>query len=685
MGDAGGRYRLGIDIGGTFTDFSLLDERTGELSSFKSPTVPGDPGRGVLDGLRTLLAERALDPGALDYLVHGTTIAINTVIQRNGASLGLLVTAGFGDVLEIQRLRLASPVNFTATRPLPLIPRYRVGEVTERILSDGTVDTTLDRGELLREATRLVEREGAEALVVSFINAYRTPAHEAEARKVLGERFPGLHVTCSHEVWPQIREYERTMVAILSAYVRPRVDQYLAELERELGAVGVRVPLYITKSNGGVTTARDARQATAETMLSGPASGVIGATHVCVRAGYRDLITFDMGGTSADIALVRDGQPVYSTDETVGDFPIVMPVVGVSSIGAGGGSIAWLDPVGVLKVGPRSAGADPGPACYGRGATEPALSDAFLLCGFLNPDNFVGGRLQLHPDQSARAMRPLGEALGLDVDATAEAVIEVATANMYAAFSNVLARHGLDPRDFALVAFGGAGPIEACFLAQEFHIPRVIVPPSPGTLCAQGAMMADVKSDYVKTIHRKLSTMSGKLLAAECAELSARATRWLAEEAPAVSESTIAHSAELRYVGQAFQIEVPIDPAWLEEPDTDRLRAAFHDRHDRLYAHADRAADVELIDLRATITGATPKPELKPVPSGRGPATPAGRRPIHYRKQRHDAAVYHRRDLMAGQHLDGPAVIEQEDTTTLVPAGFRASVDAFGNLVIEGT
>src|SRR5439155_1140301 len=276
-----GRYRLGIDIGGTFTDFSLLDEVTGELSSFKSPTVPDDPGRGVLDGLRALVTERGFDLQAIDYLVHGTTIAINTVIQRNGASLGLLVTAGFGDLLEIQRLRLASPVNFTATRPLPLIPRYRVGEVTERILSDGTVDTALDREELLREATRLVEREGAEALVVSFGNAYRTPAHEAEARKVLAERFPGLHVTCSHEV-----------------------------------------------------------------------------------------------------------RPVYSTDETVGDFPIVMPVVGVSSIGAGGGSIAWLDPVGVLKVGPRSAGADPGPACYGRGATEPALSDAFLLCGFLNPDNF---------------------------------------------------------------------------------------------------------------------------------------------------------------------------------------------------------------------------------------------------------------------------------------------------------
>ena len=341
-----GRYRIGIDIGGTFTDFSLLDETTGELSGFKSPTVPGDPGRGVLEGLRALSDERGLDLGEIGYLVHGTTIAVNTVIQRNGATLGLLATAGFGDVLEIQRLRLASPVNFTATRPAPLIPRYRVGEVAERILADGTVDTALDREELLREATRLVEREGAQALVVAFINAYRTPAHEAEARKVLAERFPGLAITCSHEVWPQIREYERTMVAVLSAYVRPRVERYLEDLERGLAAVGVRVPLYITKSNGGVTTARDARRATAETMLSGPASGVIGATAVCVAAGYRNLITFDMGGTSADVALVRDGRPVYSTDEIVGDFPIVMPVVGVSSIGAGGGSVAWLDPVG---------------------------------------------------------------------------------------------------------------------------------------------------------------------------------------------------------------------------------------------------------------------------------------------------------------------------------------------------
>ncbi len=675
-------YRLGIDIGGTFTDFSLLDEATGALVGFKWPTVPDDPARGVIEGLRALVAETRVAPADLGYLVHGTTIAINTVIQRNGATLGLLVTRGFGDVLEIQRLRLASPVNFTATRPVPLIPRYRVGEVSERILADGTVDTPLDREGLAAEARRLVEREGVEALVVAFLNAYRTPEHEAEARKLLAERHPDVPVTCSHEIWPQIREYERTIVTILNAYVRPRVVRYLERLEGELAATGVRVPLYITKSNGGVTTARDARQATAETLLSGPASGVIGASSVCGRAGYANLITLDMGGTSADIALVRDGQPVYSADEVVGDFPVVMPAVGVSSIGAGGGSVAWLDQVGVLKVGPRSAGADPGPACYGRGGREPTLSDAFLLCGFLNPANFVGGRLTLYPEAAAAALGPLAAALGFGVDEAAEAVVEVATANMYAAFSNVLARHGVDPRDFSLVAFGGAGPIEACFLAREFHIPRVIVPPSPGTLCALGAMSADVKSDYVKTLHRRLSATTGRMLADACAELEARARRWLAEDAPAVRESAVGYGAEMRYVGQAFEIVVPIDPAWLDDPDLARLRAAFHDRHERLYAHADRDADVELIDLRATVTGATPKPELSPVPRGTGPATPHARRPIHYRGCRYDAAVHHRRDLRAGQHLEGPAIVEQDDTTTLVPAGFRAEVDGLGHIVI---
>ena len=674
--------RLGIDIGGTFTDFSLLDDATGELVGLKSPTVPADPARGVLEGLRILLAERRVDPGDIAYLAHGSTIAINTVIQRNGARLGLLVTRGFGDVLELQRLRLPYPVTFTATRPAPLIPRHRVGEVTERILASGAVDTPLDTDGLLAEARRLVETEGAEGLVIAFLNAYRSPRHEAEAKALLAARHPAVPVTASHEVWPQIREYERTLVAILSAYVRPRVAGYLERLEAGLREVGVRAPLHITKSNGGVTTARDARRVTVETLLSGPASGVIGAAYVCRLAGYEDLLTLDMGGTSADIALVRGGQPGSSTEEVVGDFPIVMPAVGVSSIGAGGGSVAWLDAAGVLKVGPRSAGADPGPACYGRGGLEPTLSDAFLGCGFLDPDHFAGDRLPLDPEAAARAMEPLAAALGLDVGRTAEAIVEVATANMYAAVSGVLARYGVDPRDLSLVAFGGAGPIQACFLAREFHLARVIVPPSPGTLSALGALTADVRRDDVRTIHRRLGATSAADLAAAARDMAAQARRWLAEDAPPVPSSALAFTADLRYVGQAFQIEVPLDPAWLAEPGLGRLRDAFHDRHHRLYAHADRSADVELIDLRATVIGVTPKPSLRRPGRGSGTATPIGSRPTHYGGARHEAGVYRRRDLLAGHEVRGPALVEQDDTTTLVPAGFVANVDDWGNLVI---
>jgi N-methylhydantoinase A len=676
-------YRLGIDIGGTFTDFALLDEATGAVTGFKAPTVPADPARGVLDGLRALLAERGIDPGAIGYLAHGTTIAVNTIIERSGARLGLLVTRGFGDVLELQRLRLASPVNFLATRPAPLVPRERVGEVTERLLADGAADTPLDEAELLAEARRLIEGQGAEGLVIAFLHAYRDGRHERAARDALARAWPDVPVVCSHEVWPQIREYERTLVAVTTAYVRPRVVGYLDRLGRELRQAGVGAGLHVARSNGGVTTAAAARQAPAAILLSGPAAGVVGAAHVCGLAGYRDLIALDMGGTSADIALVRDGRPGYSTDETVGGLPVVLPAVGVSSIGAGGGSVAWVDGAGVLKVGPRSAGADPGPACYGRGGREPTVADAFLAGGLLGPDRFAGGRIRLDRGRALAALGPLAGSLGVSVDRAAEAVVEVAVAGMYAALSDVLARHAVDPRDMSLVAFGGAGPLVGCLLAGEFHVPRVLVPPAPGTLCALGALVADVRRDDVLTVHRRLDRLPAGDLRAACRELEARARRWLAGDAPPGAAVALAFAAELRYLGQAFQVEVPLDPAALPDGDLAPLAEAFHARHRALYAHADPAAPVELIDLRLTATAATPKPPLAaPAPAG-GPARPAGRRPVRYDRTAREAAVYRREDLGPGQRLDGPAVVEQDDTTTLVPGGWRAEVDPLGLLVIR--
>jgi N-methylhydantoinase A len=674
-------YRLGIDIGGTFTDFSLLDQSTGRLIGYKSPTIPADLAEGVAVGLREVARGEGIDLSEIEYFVHGTTIGLNTVIQRSGADLALLVTAGFRDILEIQRLRLADPVNFNATRPAPLIPRWRVFEIQERLLTDGSVDTPLDR-ESVERALRAAVAEGVDGVAVCLVNAYRNPAHEQAIRAIAAEVVPDLYVTCSHEVWPQIREYERAIVAILNAYIRPKLATYLDGLADRLREIGLRVEPYITKSNGGVMTARGARDATVETLLSGPASGVVGAIYAAKLSGYLDLLTLDMGGTSADIAIIRDGEAIYSRDEHVGDFPVIMPAVGVSSIGAGGGSVAWIDRSGLLKVGPRSAGADPGPACYGRGATEPALSDAFLVCGFLNPDNFVGGRIKLDDRLARAAIGPIAEQLGLSVDAAAEAIVEVSTANMYAEFSQVMARHGLDPRDFTLVAFGGAGPIEACFLAAEFHIPRVLVPLAPGTLCALGALSADVKNDYVKTVNLKLSRTSVDELRQHFAELRRRAEDWLATEGPSVLDRQIFHSADLRYEHQSYEIELPIDRSWLDAADTRPIVEAFYRLHEQLYAHADPTGQVELISVHVKVVGTTPKPTARPLPAGAGAATPSAHREIHYRGGRYRAAIYRRSHLLAEQTLDGPAVVEQDDATVLIPDGFVGHVDGYGNLLI---
>jgi N-methylhydantoinase A len=674
-------YRLGIDIGGTFTDFSLLDQHTGRLIGYKSPTVPADLAQGVATGLNELAQREGIDLTQIEYFVHGTTIGLNTVIQRAGADLALLVTAGFRDVLEIQRLRLADPVNFNATRPAPLIPRWRVFEIRERLLTDGSVDTPLDR-ESVEQALGAAVTEGVDGVAVCLVNAYRNSAHEQAIRAIAAEVVPDLYMTCSHEVWPQLREYERAIVTILNAYIRPKLATYLDGLAARLREISLRVEPYITKSNGGVMTARSARDATVETLLSGPASGVVGAIYAAQLSGYLNLLTLDMGGTSADIAIIRDGEALYSRDEHVGDFPVIMPAVGVSSIGAGGGSIAWIDQSGLLKVGPRSAGADPGPACYGRGATEPALSDAFLVCGFLNPNNFVGGRIKLDEGSAWAAIRPIADQLGLSIDAAAEAIVEVSTSNMYAEFSQVMARHGLDPRDFTLVAFGGAGPIQACFLAAEFHIPRVLVPLAPGTLCALGALSADVKNDYVKTVNLKLSRTGVDELREHFAELRRRAEAWLTNEGPSVLDRQIFYSADVRYEHQSYEIELAIDPDWLDAPDTGPIVEAFHRLHHQLYAHADPSGQIELINVHVKVIGTTPKPTARPLTTGSGAATPGSSREIHYRGGRYLAAVYQRSDLLADHTLSGPAVVEQDDATVLIPDGFVGHVDTCGNLVI---
>lgn len=679
-------YRIGIDIGGTFTDFAVHETETNRLIGLKVPTVPARPVDAIVAGLKLLVEEHAVAPDRVEYFVHGTTIAVNALIERKGARLGLLVTRGFRDILIIQRLRIPQPQYWYGNRPEPLIPRERVYEIDERIMADGSAGTALSQ-ESLRAALQQARADGVEGLVLCFLHAYRNPAHEKAARDFLQEEAPDLFTCCSHEVWPQMREYERAIVTIVNAYVMPPVSRYLGDLEQRLAQLGVPVRPYITRSNGGVMTARRARSSTAETLLSGPASGVIGAVRIAAQAGVRNFITLDVGGTSADVAIVEDGAPRTSLTEHVADFPIMMPVVGVSCIGAGGGSIASLDSAGVLRVGPQSAGADPGPACYGKGQQQPTVTDAFLYCGYLNPDTFAGGRIALHPALAQQALASLAPALGTDTGAVARGIIDIAIAGMFAELSNLAAKRGIDPREFTLVGFGGAGALLACHLAEEIGITQVLIPQAPGTLCALGALSADVASDFVRSVFLHMGN-DLSTVAAAYAQLEAEAREWFRTEAPAVKDHTLVLSADMRYVGQSFEVDVPLDIAWIARGDWQAVTDAFHAAHERVYSHTQPGAPVELIDLRLRIVGSTTKPPL-PAPGSVPAGTPA---PVAARRQLLESAAgpsdvpVHRRAELAGGHvMAGPALVDQDDTTVYLPPGWRGTVHASGSLLLENT
>ena len=676
------RYWLGIDIGGTFTDFSVFDTRTGALTGLKVPSTPHEFAAAVRTGLAQLASEHGIDPAEIGTVVHGTTIAVNTLIQRTGAALGLLVTDGFRDVLELQRLRLPNPFDLDGARPLPLIPRARVAEVRERMRANGSVDTPIDEVSARAAARRLAELE-VEGLVVSLLHSYRNPAHEQRVRAVAAEVAPALPVSLSSEVWAQAREYERTALAVLDAYVQPKVRRYLQGFEEALAACGVPAAPHVTKSNGGIMPVAAARTRTVTTLLSGPASGVIGAAYVAGQAGLSNVITLDVGGTSADMAVVEGSRPRWSTSEHVGGVPVMMPVVGVTAIGAGGGSIAWVDEVGVPKVGPQSTGAQPGPACYGRGGKDATLTDAFLVCGFLDPERFLGGRMRLHSRLADEAVARFAGPLGATPDEAAESIVRVAVSNMYAEFTKILSRAAVDARDFALVAFGGAGPVVGALVAREVGISTVFVPRSPGTLCALGALSADVVNDAVRTVHAKVEAASPPALRETYDALCAELGDWLARHGADAGAPTFGLAADMRYVGQSYEIAVPLEPPWLAAGGLPSILAAFHRAHERAFGHADPEAPAEIVNLRVQLRAARPRVPLAEVPAATGPATPRTTRRLWLEGRRVDARVSERDGLGRGMLLAGPAVVEQPDTTVLIPEGHGAEVDRFGNLLLR--
>ncbi len=688
MGKNGRRCRIGIDVGGTFTDLALYDFDAGALIHYKEPSSPDDPSKAVETGLVKVLERAGLEPASVELIVHGTTIALNTIIQRKGVPTALVVSQGNRDVFEIGRGRLPSSFNFHIGKEVPLIPRDLIFEVSARGKADGRVIEPVDEAEVGRIAEQMSARN-IRAVAVMLLNSYVDGELEAQVADALSTRLPGVLVTRSAQLWPEIREYERALVTALNAYVHPMMDRYLEGLEERLHRGGSRGALYITASNGGCMSVQTARARPIDTVLSGPAGGVVAAAHVAKLIGHQSILSFDMAGTSSDSALSTAGEPEYAATTTIGDFPLMLPVVNVSSIGSGGGSIVWVDTQGLLKVGPQSAGADPGPACYGRGGKEAAVTDCYVAVGYIGPAKFLGGKMVLDERAALESLEAVAGNIGMEgadrVARAAEAALRVTTAQMATELYKLMAQRGLDPRDFALVAFGGAGPTHANLLAEEARLSRIVVPPAPGTFGAMGALLTDVKRDYIRSLRRRLDTSpeQAKELRAVFDELEKQALAWVEGEGDIVGVTELSWSAEMRYKDQAYDLNVPIPSEVRQSLAGDNLAELFHLAHQKVYGFPDRESPVELTAMRTRVIGRVPAIRLPEVESSTEPPRPIGSRKVYCGRGWRDVLVYERAFLRSGQYFAGPAIVEQEDTTTVILAGWGAEVDSFGMLNIH--
>lgn len=674
--------RIAVDIGGTFTDFCVFDEETGEMSTLKTFSTPQTPGAEVMNGISELARRDGRSPESIGYFTHGTTVGVNTVIQRRGAELALFTTREFEDVLEVARLKVPDPYDMFSHRPAALAPRERVYGLAERTLKDGSIESLVDTNDVAAAVAR-AQADGADTIVVALLHAYANPANERAVRDAIWTVAPHMTVTLSSDVWPVIREYERTVTATVAGYVQKRVADYITSLQAALRNAGVGAEAMITKSNGGVMAAELGKTDPIAMLLSGTASGVIGAADVAARIGAGDVLSFDVGGTSADVAVIRDGKPAFGVGELVGDFPIYVPTVSVTSIGEGGGSIAWVDDFGVLKVGPESAGSTPGPACYGRGGTRPTITDAFAVLGLLGAGELGYGAVTLDQNAAEAAMRTIADPLGLSVEDTAEAVIRVSISGMYLEISKLLSRHGADPRTFSLLAFGGAGPMTACLLARELGVAQVIVPPTPGVLSAYGGLIADIRNDFIRTAFVDLDMDGLAVLDGYAEDLEARALHWLRNEQGFKGEARLIWSADMRYRGQSYEIETLLERADISAGNLAPIGAAFHAEHARVYDHSDPKAEVQVVNLRLVVSGSAPKPTLAQLPAATGPVTARGTTPVYLDGKHHTADVYARMDLAPGHSFNGPAIVTQNDCTTVIPPGLTVHVDAWGNLSIK--
>ena len=686
--------RLGVDVGGTHTDLVLVDDDTGKITLAKLPSTPADPSLATLAGVKELCARAGISLAEVEYFVHGTTVATNIILQHNGASVGMITTEGFRDILHIARHK--RPFNFSLQQDLPwqsrpLVKRRHRMTVGERIgAPDGAVLRELDEG-AVREAVRALKAEGVQAVAVCLLFSFLNPVHEQRIADIVREQFPEAYLSVSHEVIPLYREFERFTTTCLNGYIGPKTAQYLGNLARALAEQGLKGELHLMQSAGGVATLQGAMTRPVTLLMSGPVAGLIGGIWAGRVAGHESVITLDVGGTSADIGVAPGGEMrmKHLLDTRIGDYQAMVPMADVDTIGAGGGSIAYVDAGGVFRVGPRSAGADPGPACYGRGGTEPTSTDAQLVLGRIGT-SFLGGRMTLDPVKSRLAVEThLCPKLNMGVEEAALGALKILTHGMVQAIEMNSVRKGFDPRDFALVAFGGAGPLFACDIAKELSIPTIIVPPNPGLTSALGLLASDISYDFSRTELVRCTRLDPARLAAHFAELEVRARdQLLADHVPA-DAVVLRRAADCRYVGQGYEIRTPVFSGEIGEDFGKRVAEAFHGAHNREFGRHFSEKDVEIVNIRVIGVGALG--ELKPADLEEGGPEPDaaalnGHRQVIFEDggswKAYDAACYDRAELRAGNRITGPAIIEQTDSTTPLPPGWTATVHRGGSLII---
>lgn len=679
-------WRIGIDSGGTFTDVCLFDDASGQVAVWKVPSTPDDPSRAIARGTQEGTERVGAKPGDVAYFGHGTTVGTNALIQHRGVRTGLITTDGFRDLIEIGRQKRPDLYDLQVDKAAPLVTRDLRFGVAERLRHDGSVETQLDE-DGVRQAARELRDAGVKAVAIGFLYGFVRPEHEETARRIVAEEFPEAFICTSHEVAPEFREYERISTAVVNAYLGPVMQGYIQRLAERLKELGVTTTPHLTQSNGGVIGFDMAARLPVRTVLSGPSTGVVAAQAIGRMTGIENLITFDMGGTSSDVALLRGGEAKLASEANVHGYPIKAPMLDIHTVGAGGGSIAAIDSGGLLKVGPRSAGADPGPVCYARGSTEPAVTDANVVLQTLNPTHLLGGRMPIDRALSKQAIGRIAEQLGLDLMATAQGIISVVTANMAKAIRVISVQRGHDPRDYALVAFGGAGPLHAARLARELEMKRIVVPRNPGIGCALGLLLTDLRANFATT---RLATLGDGLvpdMAEIFAGLEAQAEHWFAEENVAPADRELKRTADLRYHGQNYELAIDVPDGPITPATIRALADGFAEAHKRLYGFVAEGEPVQLVTYRVEAIGFVPKAEFQPEPDAGPDASAAimGRREVWFPEAGGfvDCALYDRDKLRSGNLIEGPAIIEQMDATTVLLPGMTARVEPYLNLILE--